>query len=144
MNARFFLFILICLGYACTSDEQEEKEEIVARPSIEYTRWHSGKFYYRERPTGTFLINRTDSIQEEFIKLNGMVVEFDISWQNDSMYTLSYARLSENPNKNELAEGIDKLVKNCKITRLTDLHYIEEATSNLTDSIIRTRIYRYR
>lgn len=117
-------------------------EPILENP--DFSLWHTGKFYYREKPTGTFLVNRTDSIQEEFIQRTGMIVEFDISWQNDSTYVLKYSKVTENPYDGELADGIEKLVKTCKITRVTAWHYVEEAKSNLTDEIIYTRIYRYR
>lgn len=154
--AVFLIFICVLL-FSCTQDSntvsssEENTEQTKTTKEVDpilenpdYSVWKLGKFYYRERPTGTFLVNRTDSIQEEFIKSNGMIVEFDIAWQNDSMYTLTYAKISENPYEGKLAEGIERLVKRCRITRVTDWYYVEEASSNLSDSIIYTRIYRYR
>lgn len=119
-----------------------EVDPILTNP--DYGLWRVGKFYYRERPTGTFLVNRTDSIQEEFIKSSGMIVEFNINWLSDSSYILAFSRISENPYDGEIADGIYSLVKKCVITRVTDWHYVEEATSNLSKDTIRTRIYRYR
>lgn len=140
------------MAISCTSEKEmgtdkEDKTSLIQENGMlilpDYRAWHVGKFYYREKPTGTFLINRTDSIQEEFIKSTGMIVEFDIHWISDSSYTLSYNHISENPNQGVIADGIDSLVKTCSITRMTDWHYVEEATSNLSDDTIRTRIYRY-
>ena len=126
---------------SCGESPKEEKKVIVEEV-IDYLPWHTGKFYYKEPRTGTFLINRTDSIQEEFIKQSGMIVEFDIEWQNDSMYTLSFVKISENPNNKELADGAETMVKYCTITNAFGKTYEERATSNLSSDTIYTTIYR--
>ncbi|MGB0849706.1 MAG: hypothetical protein ACPGTP_00540 [Bacteroidia bacterium] len=142
MKKAFHLALVLVFLASC-SDSQPESEQEQVHKQVDYSVWHAGKFYYREKATGTYLINRTDSIQEEFIKMNAMVVEFVIKWQNDSTYTLDYTRISENPNNKEVAEGIDSLIKTCTITEVEEKSYVEKATSNMTDEVIYTRIYRY-
>lgn len=140
---KAFHAVLVLFFLASCNDSQSGSEKEQIQEQVDYSIWHVGKFYYREKATGTYLINRTDSIQEEFIKMNAMVVEFDIQWLNDSVYTLDYTKISENPNNKELAEGVDSLIKTCTITKVEEKSYIEKATSNMTDEVIYTRIYRY-
>ncbi|MDB4107641.1 hypothetical protein OAD66_01670 [Bacteroidia bacterium] len=138
------ILAVVLLGLAaCTTDDSSTKEVKELVP-VDYASWHTGKFHYTESSIGTYLINRTDSIQEEFIKSKEMVVEFDIRWQNDSMYTLIFSRINENPHDNTVAEGVEKLVKKCTITNVTEKSYVEKATSNLMDNPVFTTIFRNR
>jgi hypothetical protein len=135
------LLLIVVLFCSCGEAPKEEQQTVV-QEVVDYSLWHTGKFYYKEPNIGTFLINRTDSIQEEFIKQSGMIVEFDIDWKNDSMYSLTFVKISENPNNKELAAGADSMVKQCTITNAFGLSYEERATSNLSKDTIYTVIYR--
>ena len=139
-----FLFLLgaFALLCACNESGKVEDQETVVEEVVDYSTWHTGKFYYKEPGVGTFLVNRTDSIQEEFVRNSGMIVEFDIDWKNDSMYSLTFVKISENPNNKELPAGVDSLVKKCKITNAFGRTYEEVATSNLSSDTLRTVIYR--
>jgi hypothetical protein len=71
-----------------------------------------------------------------------MIVEFEIDWTTDSTYTLTFVKIAENPNDKSIAEGAERMVKQCTITQLYELSYVEKSTSNLSDKIIFTKIYR--
>ncbi|MFT5055804.1 MAG: hypothetical protein ACI80H_000508 [Pseudoalteromonas distincta] len=141
---RYAAIALLALFYGCS--EKPKKESIQEFEFVisekPFKDWHTGKFYYKEPKIGTFLINRSDSIQEEFIKSTGMIVEFDIDWTTDSTYTLTFVKIAENPNNKSIAEGAERMVKQCTITQLYELSYVEKSTSNLSDKIIFTKIYR--
>lgn len=107
-----------------------------------YQSWKSGQFYYREKPFGVFLVNRYDTLQEEFIRSNGMLVEFGVNWINDSVYELRFDKIVENPREIILPDGIDTMVKRCKLTSVTDTSYIELAYSNMSSDIIATKYRR--
>lgn len=143
-----FLVFISLSGCTDKVDKEPVKEQLSEFEFVidekPFKDWHIGKFYYKEPKIGTFLINRTDSIQEEFIKSSGMIVEFDIEWTSDSTYILSFAKISENPGNNEIAKGAERMVKKCTMTKLTELSYIEKATSNLSADTILTKIYRTR
>jgi hypothetical protein len=141
---RYAAIALLALFYGCSEKPKKEPTQefefvISEKP---FKDWHTGKFYYKEPKIGTFLVNRTDSIQEEFIKSTGMIVEFDIDWTTDSTYTLTFVKIAENPKNKSIAEGAESMVKQCTITQLYELSYVEKSTSNLSDYVIFTTIHR--
>ena len=138
------ILAVVLLGLAACTTKDSSTKEVEAVVLKDYAAWHTGKFHYTESSIGTYLINRTDSIQEEFIKSKEMVVEFDIRWQNDSMYTLTFSKINENPHNNTVAKGVENLVKKCTITNVTEKSYAEKATSNLMDKTVFTTIFRNR
>ncbi len=142
---RYALIALLVLFF-CGCVEKTKKKSIGELEFVisnkPFKDWHNGKFHYKEPKIGTFLVNRTDSIQEEFVKSTGMIVEFDIDWTTDSTYTLSFVKIAENPNKKEVASGVEHMVKKCTITQLRELSYIEKSTSNLSSDVIFTKIHR--
>ena len=90
---------LLLIASACTkvSDENESDTPRVhwsAEKKALYQSWSNTQCYYEERPFGIFLVNRNDTMQEEFLKTNGMLVEFNIEWQTDSTYTLAFKRFN--------------------------------------------------
>ena len=93
-------------------------------------------------PFGVFLVNRTDTLQEEYIRANRMLTAFKIAWQNDSMYTLRFHKLTKNPEGQSLPDGIDSLVKVCTMTNVSDTLYEEKALSNMSGSYIYTTYRR--
>ena len=135
------LLLVLVLWTSCTDAPKsyDEKENF----PVDFTQWHTGNFYYQEYGLGTFLIHRTDSIQEEFVKANGMIVAFDISWKNDSVYTLQFAGITENPANKEVAKGVDSLIKQCTITDVRKNRYLERAISNLSGDTLYTPIRRH-
>lgn len=135
--------VVLVLGSCGGESEKEAKQPDFSVKEVNYQAWHSGKFYYQEPKIGTFLINRTDSIQEEFIKNTGMIVEFDINWKNDSMYSLTFVKIAENPLDKSLADGAETLIKNCVITKVKAVSYVEMATSNLSSDTIYTTVFRH-
>ncbi len=127
--------------------EEKELNDTEVSFSVEkkvlFQTWRETQCYYKEPPFGVFLVNRNDSIQEEFIKTNGMLVEFDIAWQTDSTYTLAFKQLVANPQGTSLPNGLDTLVRKCWMTQVGPTSYIEAATSNMTshkDTIYTTYI----
>jgi hypothetical protein len=134
MRILLFLYSVGMLT-ACVNDIQEKEQKTEHKLSdseiVLYHSWRNTQCYYDEPPFGTFLVNRNDTFQEEFIKVNGMIVEFDVSWQNDSAYTMKFKKVAENPQKISLPNGMDTLVRTCWMTQVTELSYIEAATSNL-------------
>ena len=141
---RYAAIVLLALFCGCSEKPKKEpiKELEFVISEKPFKDWHIGKFYYKEPKIGTFLVNRTDSIQEEFIKSTGMIVEFDIDWATDSTYTLTFIKIAENPNNKSIAEGAERMVKQCTITQLYELSYVEKSTSNLSDNVIFTTIHR--
>ena len=122
---------------ACTKvSEENELATPIAHFSAEkkalYQSWRNTQCYYEERPFGIFLVNRNDTMQEEFIKTNGMLVEFDIEWQTDTTYILSFKRLIENPQGTSLPDGLDTLVRKCSMKQVGQTSYLEAASSNMT------------
>jgi len=137
-----FLFILVV---ACSSEDAKsnaDEHTLTPQEAEMYSSWRTGQFYYKVRPFGLFLVNRYDTLQEEFIKKNGMITEFKVNWLNDSMYELRFHRIAENPQNISLPDGVDSLVKVCTMTDVSDTMYIEKAMGNLTDSHIYTKYRR--
>ncbi len=142
MNKALFLLTIILVACS-TSETTKEKERVLSPEQTElYSSWRTGKFYYKVKPFGIFLVNRYDTLQEEFIRDNGMLTEFGVQWLNDSMYELRFIRLAENPQGISLPEGIDTLVKTCTMTHVSDTLYVEKAMSNLSDSYVYTKYRR--
>ena len=134
---KVLLFGLLSVLVSCAkiSEEKESNHKEVSLSAEKEARlqsWHTTQCYYEEAPFGVFLVNRNDSIQEEFIKTNGMLVEFDIAWQTDSTYTLTFKQLVANPQGTSLPNGLDTLVRKCWMTQVGPTSYIEAATSNMT------------
>ena len=142
MKYLFLLGVVSIFSFCGAPEEQKKEAENIKK--IDYAPWKTGKFNYRESKFGAFLINRTDSIQEEFIKRTGTIVEFGIYWQNDSMYTLTFRKITENPTNQELPPDIKGLVKECTITNVKAGSYTEKASSNLNKVIHYTTIHRGR
>ena len=135
------VWILICL-LACTACRDNPTDTRSAEEIACYQSWRTGQFYYREKPFGVFLVNRYDTLQEEFIRTNGMLVEFGLHWKNDSIYELRFDKVVENPRNISLPDGIDTLVKTCKLTFVTDSSYVEQAYSNMSTEVVHTLYLR--
>lgn len=134
---KVLLFGLLSVLVSCAkvSEEKESNDTEVSLSTEKkalFQTWRETQCYYQEPPFGVFLVNRNDSIQEEFIKTNGMLVEFDIAWQTDSTYTLAFKQLVANPQGTSLPNGLDTLVRKCWMTQVGPTSYIEAATSNMT------------
>lgn len=144
LNEFHAYIALVLLAFsACMSDTSVgtlQNKKIVRQDAL-YASWRTGKFYYKVKPFGVFLVNRNDTLQEEFIRDNGLLTTFKIAWLNDSVYELRYAEVLENPQDIALPNEIDSLVRICTMTNVSDTMYIEKAHSNLS----RTEVYtRYR
>ncbi len=135
------LSVLVAL-VACTSEKPSEEATQANEKTALYASWRTGQFYYKVSPFGVFLVNRTDTLQEEYIRANRMLTAFKIAWQNDSMYTLRFHKLAENPQGQSLPGGIDSLVKVCTMTNVSDTLYEEKALSNMSGSYIYTTYRR--
>lgn len=126
------IFLGSCSNTANDSDVQERGENAI---------WEAGKYYYTDSLFGNFLIKRQDSIQMEYLKMHQLEVQFKLAWLNDSMYTLRFDQVNQNPNDISLPHDLDSLIKTCTITSVTDTSYIEKATSNLNKEVNLTTIY---
>ena len=135
------LFVLLAL-VACTSDKSSEEAALTNQETALYASWRTGQSYYKVNPFGVFLVNRNDTLQEEYIRSNHMLTVFKIAWQNDSMYTLRFHELTKNPEGQSLPDGIDSLVKVCTMTNVSDTIYEEKAWSNMSGSYIYTTYRR--
>lgn len=145
LKAYSTYFILTCLALSsCMLDRGSTKEQNKKTEQKEalYASWRTGKFYYNVRPFGVFLVNRYDTLQEEFIRDNGLLTTFKIAWLNDSMYELRYLEVLENPKSISLPKEIDSLVRICTITNVSDTMYVEKAHSNLSKTDVLTRYRR--
>jgi hypothetical protein len=140
--AKVILVILPLLIWSCASGPTPE--EIAAEQAkIEaYRSWRTGKFYYKERSFGVYLVNRYDTYQEEFIRKNGMLVEFSLKWVNDSMYEMRYDTIALNPQGISLPADLNQMVKKCKMVAVNDTSYIELAVSNLNPDTVYTTYRR--
>lgn len=142
---KLFFFVGFLAIIACntrSSADSTKDTRLSTEDSVLYASWRTGQFYYKVRPFGIFLVNRYDTLQEEFIRDNGMLTEFGIHWINDSMYELSFLKLAENPQGISLPDGIDTLVKTCTMTNVSDTVYVEKAMSNLSSTYIYTKYRR--
>ena len=141
-----YLFIFFGIFTVACSSENSQKEAaskpLSTEEAVLYQAWRTGQFYYNVKPFGLFLVNRYDTLQEEFIRDNGMLTEFDIAWMNDSTYTLSFHQVTSNPAEITLPEGIDTLVRTCTMTQVSDTVYVEKAYSNMSNSYIYTQYRR--
>ena len=139
---RYLLYILPITAWSCASGPTPE--EIAAQQAkLEvYRSWHTSQFYYKERPFGIFLVNRYGSFQEEFIRSNGMLVEFNLKWLNDSMYEMRYDTIRENPQGVSLPVDLKQMIRVCKMTAVSDTSYIEQAISNLNPDTVYTKYRR--
>ena len=73
-----------------------------------------------------------------------MIVEicFCLDYRLSSAITLTFVKIAENPKNKSIAEGAERMVKQCTITQLYELSYVEKSTSNLSDYVIFTTIHR--
>lgn len=144
MPKSFFISVLVFFINCSPVDQKETvNKALSAEQKALYNSWKATQCYYEERPFGVFLVNRNDTFQEEFIKVNGMLVTFDVAWLTDSTYTLAFRELVENPQGISLPMGLDTLVRTCWMTQVKETSYIEAATSNMTgnkDTIYTTYI----
>lgn len=141
MIKHFTLLALVVL-LACSSSSSSDESALSPEEAELYASWRTGQFYYKVRPFGVFLVNRYDTLQEEFIRDNGMLTEFGVQWLNDSMYKLRFLRLAENPQGISLPDGIDTLIKTCTMTNVSDTLYVEKAMSNLSSTFVYTKYRR--
>jgi hypothetical protein len=130
------------MAWSCASGPTPEEIAAQQAKLDAYRSWHSSQFYYKERPFGVFLVNRNDTFQEEFIRSNGMLVEFSLNWLNDSMYEMRYDTIKENPKGISLPDELKSMVRICKMTEVNDTSYIEQAVSNLNSDIVYTTYRR--
>ena len=130
------------MAWSCASGPTPEEVAAQQAKIDAYRSWHSSQFYYKERPFGVFLVNRNDTFQEEFIRSNGMLVEFSLNWLNDSMYEMRYDTIKENPKGISLPDELKSMVRICKMTEVNDTSYIEQAVSNLNSDIVYTTYRR--
>jgi hypothetical protein len=128
--------------WSCGSGETpEEKAARQAKVEV-YRSWHQSQFYYKEQPFGVFLVNRNDTFQEEFIRSNGMLVEFKLKWLNDSVYEMRYDTVRQNPQNISLPEDLNQMIRTCRMTQVNDTSYTEQATSNLNSDTVNTTFRR--
>ena len=130
------------MAWSCASGPTPEEVAAQQAKIDAYRSWHSSQFYYKERPFGVFLVNRYDTFQEEFIRSNGMLVEFNMKWLNDSMYEMRYDTIKENPKGILLPDELKSMIRICKMTAVNDTSYIEQAVSNLTSDTVYTKYKR--
>ena len=130
------------MAWSCASGPTPEEVAAQQAKIDAYRSWHSSQFYYKERPFGVFLVNRNDTFQEEFIRSNGMLVEFSLNWLNDSMYEMRYDTIKENPQDISLPVDLKQMIRVCKMTAVNDTSYIEQAVSNLNSDTVYTTYRR--
>jgi hypothetical protein len=130
------------MAWSCASGPTPEEIAAQQAKLDAYRSWHSSQFYYKERPFGVFLVNRYDTFQEEFIRSNGVLVEFSLNWLNDSIYEMRYDTIKENPNGILLPDELKSMVRICKMIAVSDTSYIEQAVSNLNPDTIYTKYRR--
>lgn len=130
------------MAWSCASGPTPEEVAAQQAKLEVYRSWHTSQFYYKERPFGVFLVNRNDTFQEEFIRSNGMLVEFSLNWLNDSMYEMRYDTIKENPKGILLPDELKSMIRICKMTAVNDTSYIEQAVSNLTSDTVYTKYRR--
>lgn len=140
---KTILLLSTLLAVSCTAPSGTDAPRTLSAEQEElYRSWHTGQFYYKVKPFGIFLVNRYDTLQEEFIRDQGLLTEFGVQWLNDSMYQLRFLQLVENPQGLDMPQGIDTLLKTCTMTQVSDTVYVEKAYSNLSSSYIYTKYRR--
>jgi hypothetical protein len=130
------------MAWSCASGPTPEEVAAQQAKLEVYRSWHTSQFYYKERPFGVFLVNRHDTFQEEFIRSNGMLVEFNLKWLNDSVYEMRYDTIKENPQGVSLPVDLKQMIRVCKMTVVSDTSYIEQAVSNLNSDTVYTTYRR--
>jgi hypothetical protein len=130
------------MAWSCANGPTPEEVAAQQAKLEVYRSWHTSQFYYKERPFGVFLVNRYDTFQEEFIRSNGMLVEFNLKWLNDSMYEMRYDTIKENPQGVSLPVDLKQMIRVCKMTAVSDTSYIEQAVSNLNPDTVYTTYRR--
>jgi hypothetical protein len=135
-------YILPLMAWSCASGPTPEEVAAQQAKLEVYRSWHTSQFYYKEIPFGVFLVNRYDTFQEEFIRSNGVLVEFSLNWLNDSIYEMRYDTIKENPNGILLPDELKSMVRICKMIAVSDTSYIEQAVSNLNPDTIYTKYRR--
>jgi len=139
---RYLLFLLPVTAWSCGSGPTPEEVAAQQAKLEVYRSWRTSQFYYKEKPFGVFLVNRYDTFQEEFIRNNGLLVEFSLKWLNDSMYEMRYDTMKQNPQGVSLPADIKQMIRTCRMTEVTDTSYIEHAISNLNSDTVYTKYRR--
>ena len=99
-----------------------------------------GRFKYDDFTNfGDFIIIRSKDTQIDSGSATALVVKFDLKWENDTTYKLSYLETLANPNNIQLPE-LKGMFRNCIMTEVTDSSYIEISTSSLNKDTLRAKI----
>ncbi|MDC0579250.1 hypothetical protein OAP11_00645 [Bacteroidia bacterium] len=135
----FQLIIVLPIFMASGCSDEKQKENVSSNP---FESWYTGNFRYIDTPYA-YYIYRTRTFQDEYEIHEKYKVRFDIDWQNDSTYVLTFDSILANPNSIIFPSEIKNFKKTCVITQLADSSYLEKAVSSLKMGSHFTRIYRY-
>lgn len=100
--------------------------------------FQQGEFLYNDQLFGEYIVSRTKDKQIEYNAKTELKVEFGVKWKNDCTYELRFNKILSNPAKLSLPTDLSQMVKTCKITKIEEDSYTEEASSNLNDMIHKT------
>ena len=104
--------------------------------------FRTGHFYYGNNiQFGGFEVVRTKDSQLDSGGFNHLAILFDLAWDNDTAYTLTFKELLANPDAIELPK-LKGMYRKCYMTDFTDSSYMEISFSTLTEDTIWTTVIK--
>lgn len=104
--------------------------------------FHTGRFKYEdENVFGDFVLIRSRDTQIDSGGLTKLSVKFDLKWENDTTYKLTYLETLSNGTNVQLPD-MTGMHRNCRMTEIKEDSYIEISTSSLNKDTLRAKIFK--
>lgn len=135
------LFNIAACGNKNTETATESKTDEVAATDTPQS-FRTGRFKYEDQVNfGDFFIIRSADSQIDSGGILKLWVKFDLTWDNDTSYTLKYKETIKNETNVSLPD-LNGMFRKCQMTEITDTSYVEISTSSLNKDTLRTKIIR--
>lgn len=90
---------------------------------------------------GDFCLIRSNGTQLDSGTMTKLKVLFDMEWDTDTSYTLTFKEMVANPMNMELPD-LKGMFRKCWVTGINDTSYIETSTSTLNKDTLKVRVIK--
>ncbi|MGS2765132.1 hypothetical protein [Sinomicrobium sp. M5D2P9] len=99
----------------------------------------TGIFKMEDKNAGPAIITRNDSTQVEFMEKLKLKIELNVHWVNDFTFTLTLARVLENPDDLPVFR---EMIVTSEILEVKEHSYVQKSTSNVSDKVMISELFR--
>ncbi len=129
---------LAALGFASCGNTVAETK--TSNPAVE--KFKEGLFRYEDvNKFGDFCLVRSNGTQLDSGTLTQLKVLFDMEWDTDTSYTLTYKETVSNTMNVQLPD-LNGMFRKCWVTGINDTSYIETSTSSLNKDTLLVRVIK--